>query len=396
MKTINFCIKLISDYINEKRTDDPRELIDWDKVIKFFKCHELSGVLYCQCESFMPSVYRNIINRQMAASVYSYSNRKWMEKNLRDRLVDAHIQFCIVKGLEIANYYPSPEIRTMGDTDLVVNTQERDIVNDILCSLGYKNIVKSDDKEWSYCYNDMQLELHDRLVYHEITNDSKSEYFFESFWKYVKNGMLDWNYHFIFLIFHIRKHFMNRGVGFRHFLDIAVITKNNTELDWNWIKQKLIELDMWEFAKRIFFLDYKWFGIKTPYNIDSYDKAFLYEATKMICHNGIFGFDNNENDVNYTIYGIKKRYKQNYGMRRMILFLFPGYKTLIKVDHYSFLKNRIYLLPAAWIYRALRIIRSKKVYSILNNKIKTSFVSRKRVEEREVVLRSWGLDNTDN
>ena len=303
-----------------------------------------------------------------------------------------HICYFTIKGFSVANYYPNLEIRTMGDTDIVVHSEDRERVHKLLLSLGYKNVSKISDREWVYNYNKMELELHDHLIYYEMTNDSRCDEFFNVFGDYVKDGVLDWNSHFLFLIYHIRKHFMDRGVGFRHFLDIAVLTKNYIDLDWTWIKQKLIELGMWEFALRIFYLNCRWFGVSSPLDISTFDNEFLHEATKAIYYNGVFGFDNEVNNVNYTIHGIRNSYKQSYGIRKIWLFLFPCYDTMRKTKQYAFVDKRPYLLPAAWFYRGLRTLKQKRTMKTMKGIINTSFVSKKKVDERAEVLKKWGLE----
>ncbi len=97
-----------------------------------------------------------------------------------------------------------------------------------------------------------------------------------NFWKYVKNGKLDWSFHFLFLIFHLYKHFMINGVGLRQFMVIAVLTKENKELNWLWIVEKLKDLKMWEFAKRVFALNESWFGIVPPLEFQLLKRSFFW------------------------------------------------------------------------------------------------------------------------
>ena len=392
MKTIDYCISILSNHIYGKKSNAPKDSIRWDKLIKYFKCHELTGILYYQCKDYIPDEFRKKLEEQYASLVYYYNNRVWMEKKLFEMLDENHINGFTIKGLEVAKYYPVPSLRTMGDTDIVVKPEDREKVHELLLSRGYVSHSKLADREWQYFYNNMEVELHDRLIYQELTNDKLCDDFFNGFNKYVSDGTLDLNFHFLFLIYHIRKHFMNRGVGFRHFYDIAVLTKNNGELNWQWIKEKLIELNMWEFAQRILFLNKYWFGINPPLDIKSFDKAFSHDATKYIFENGVFGFDNQKNNSMHAINSIRKKQKHNYGIRRMNNLLFPSYKIMCQSNDYAFLKNRRYLLPVAWMYRFARAIKYKKAKKNMRLTIETSFVSKKSIQERAEVLKEWGLE----
>jgi hypothetical protein len=292
----------------------------------------------------------------------------------------------------VANFYPHPELRTMGDTDLVVNSENREKLDSILISLGFENNSKNPNREWKYFFNNMELELHNRMIYYRLNKDNKCNIFFNDCWKFVQNGELDWNFHFLFLIYHIRNHFTNNGVGFRHFLDIAVLTKNNKNLNWEWIKQNLIDLEMWEFAQRILFLNHHWFGVISPLDKVTFDKNFFYEATKEIYYNGVFGFDNNENKNNITIRRIVSDSKKDYGIRNVLSSLFPPYEAMITINRFSFLKQRPYLLPIAWVYRCGRTIKSRSFISKIIRIMRLSFVSKNKVQARKEELKRWGLE----
>ncbi|NCU27417.1 hypothetical protein EOM86_11990, partial [Candidatus Nomurabacteria bacterium] len=63
-----------------------------------------------------------------------------------------------------------------------------------------------------------------------------------SFDHFIVNGRLDDSFHFVFAIYHLCKHFMNSGVGFRQFVDVAVLIKNDDRINWMWTENKLKEI----------------------------------------------------------------------------------------------------------------------------------------------------------
>ena len=390
MKTINYFIRIISDYINNRETDIPKESIDWDKLIRVFKKHEMSNVLYYQCKNFIHEKGNNELKKMNASAIYYYSNRIWLESRIRKTLDDKKINYFFIKGSALAEFYQNPSDRTMGDTDIVIHTEDREKVDEILISLGVKNIHRIEIGDWQYHFNNMEIELHDHLIY-KIQNDDRYYDFFNNCWEYEKNGVLDWNFHFLFILYHIRKHFMNQGVGFRHFVDVAVLTKHNKMLDWAWIKNKLIEIDLWEFAQRVFFLNKQWFGITTPLDIPHYDRGFLQQATRLIFHNGVFGYDNSDNNGNFAINSINKSNKQGYGIRRLVSLLFPGYEIMSKLDYCKFINGHRWMLPIAWACRGMRAIKHKRLLRALKGAVSSSFVSKNKVKERTKILEDWGL-----
>lgn len=102
--------------------------------------------------------------------------------------------------------------------------------------------------------------------------------FFNDCWQYVHEGQLDWDFHLLFLIFHLRKHFMNSGVGFRMFMDLAVVAAK-VNIDWDTLANKLKKIGMLEFAKKCYGFIGRWFYIYGPL-IDQIDEDFFEEASQ--------------------------------------------------------------------------------------------------------------------
>ena len=392
MDTRDFCINVISDHLSGRDTNVPDDSINWDDVISVFKIHELCGILYFQCKSIIPTDYIDALDQNYAASMYYYSNRIWLEDMIKSILTNEMISFITVKGLNISNYYPQPALRSMGDTDLAVHADDKERVHNILLESGFQNSSQTNNHEWCYYYDHMEIELHDNLIYDSIINQKICIDFFNDFWKYVDNGKLNWSFHFLFLVNHLRKHFMNRGVGIRQFLDIAVLTKNNEELDWEWIRNELIHLNLWEFAQRVFFLNSKWFGVEPPVEYSDFGDSFVNEATELILFNGVFGFDNEENDINSAINNVIKKNTHETGFRGFMSRLFPSYDVLENFNVYAYIRGHKYLLPVAWCHRAFRSIKNGKAGRNMKLFYNSSFVSKAKVQNRIDVFEKWGLD----
>lgn len=113
----------------------------------------------------------------------------------------------------------------MGDTDIVVDDLGK--AHNFLLDIGFKNVSKNKGKEYQYSKQNIEFELHDRLVYEGVTNRDSITEFLNDYSDYAANGKLDDSFHFIFVLNHLRKHFMNSGVGFGRFIDITILTKNN-------------------------------------------------------------------------------------------------------------------------------------------------------------------------
>jgi hypothetical protein len=386
-----FFLNLLSDHINRRKTTCFSESFDWNKILYYAQIHQVEGIVYYQCKNFLPDEFKICLEDKYGSSLSIYANQEYYIRKIKSKLNAAHIECFVVKGFPVASYYPFPPLRTMGDTDLVVHLEDRQRVHEILLEQGYVNESCSEGKEWVYFIDKYVLELHYGLIYSEAINSKIHEEYFFKYWDYVHNGVLDWNYHFIYLILHLRKHLMNRGVGFRQFLDIAVITRNNIELNWGWIEEQLVKLNLVEFSRTVFALNESWFDVMSPIQIRDLDIPFFDLATEQIFKNGVFGLDNYDNKDNFTVNNVRKSNHSKFSMFVSAVHLvFPDYSSLITDPKYSFIKGKKWLLPFAWIYRIIR--GSKKDHLSRNvSTVKSAFVSKETINKREEYLKQWGL-----
>ena len=382
-------VQILSDYLNGRETEISGA-VDWNIISQYAKAHQVSGIVFAQAKAFLPEMIREDLKYRMLATYdHSFKVREYL-RAFQNALNEADIPFCVVKGLTIADLYPVPAFRSMSDIDLVVHPEDRGKVHEMILQKGFECISRQSDREWQYINNcSQEIELHDRLVYKEAVNDKGQERFFNDFWPYVKNNQIDWNFHLLFIIFHVRKHLMNAGAGFRQFMDLAV-SAEHLNIDWIWVENKLKELSMLTFAKQCYGLINKWFGIATPLMWEI-DEVFFESATSKTFEDGIFGFENAENKNSEVINQVRNRRFQRWHMIKVaVKELLPERKMLESLKTYEYLKKYPILLPAAWIHRVIRGKRKKKGKKVFL-KLRQSFVSENDIRQRDEVLKKWGL-----
>ncbi len=370
-----YFIRILRDFINAEKCTKVLKNLDIDYLTEYGKKHEVLAIIYYQTR--LPQFLK-----AYSSAIYINTNR---EKMLQEIMKEVDFPIFPVKGADIAKLYPEPLLRTMGDTDIVVHTKDREKVHELLQSQGYVNCAKNPRREWQYYKNRMEFELHDRLIYTEMVNNSKQEAFFNDFWPYVKDNHLNQNFHFLFLIAHIRKHFMNEGVGFRHFMDIAVLARY-ADLDWKWIEEKADEIELLSFLRAVLSFCNRWFGTKTPLQMAEISDEVFELSTIKIFKDGVFGFNNEENTGSSAVNLHRK--EGNIGMwKATVKKLFLPYRILRKEAEYAFIDGKPFLLPIAWIYRIALKSREKDKKKRLSKTIVSSEVIRKREE----LYRQWGL-----
>lgn len=386
----SFFIQVLSDHLNKRKTA-LKENIDWSRVVRLSLIHQVDGILFYQCKEFIPKNEYARLEQRYYSTIYYYKNREKLLAKIDKEFSANTIPYIEIKGLKIAKYYPVPGLRTMGDTDLVVHEEDRERASDVLSKIGFVHQYEFTGKERGFSSNHINVELHHHLIYDEVVSLVEHERFFNNCWKYVKHGELNHSFHFLFLLTHIRKHMMNEGVGIRQFMDLAVEIMNDSTLNWEWITEKLKELQLLKFAYACFGMIEYWFGIKAPVEYIMRDEEFYKQATERVLKNGVFGFDDKDNRRNHMANRIRTYDGPKTWFRIKIIIerAFPSYKFLRESDFYRFLDGRPWLLPAAWCYRfyLMAIEKTTSVGSIVEGIMQ----SNEALEARDGELRQWGL-----
>ena len=381
-------IHILSDHLNGRKTEGIMDL-DWDVLLDYGRRHQVSGMIYVQAKAFMPPEAMHCFRQETLAAYMRYSDRKEILARISRAMSEAQIPFFLIKGPLVAAHYPEPALREMSDIDLVVQAADRDACRGLLVSIGFLCAAEQKDREWQFFRNSLEIELHDRLVYQEAVNENGQDEYFNDCWKHVSDGQLEWNYHLMFLIFHLRKHLMNSGAGFRQFMDLAAVIPKIGP-DWPWLEENLQKTGMLAFARKCFGFLYRWFGTETPIT-ELPDELFYEEATQKIFADGIFGFDNAENRDSEVVNQVRDKRFPGLGMLRIAFHqVFPSRSELETLEPYTYLSRNGILLPVAWIHRVIRGHNKKKGKNIMS-RIRQSFISGERIDRRNDMLRKWGL-----
>lgn len=383
-------IRILSDYINSKETVIKCDF-DWDDILKLSQSHQVDGIIYCQCNQLMPDYVQSKYEERLLSCLYYFKKREKSIEKVREAFKLNNISHFFLKGMEIAKYYPHPYLRTMGDVDIVVHYEDLAIAKNTLIELGFEYIDENPGKELILSDKEIFYDLHHRLIYDEVITKERHAAFYNNCWIFEENNQIQIDFQYLFLISHLRKHLMNEGVGFRQFVDLAMIAKHEHNLNWNFIKEKLEYLGLLPFAQVCFGLIEAWFDVHTPLSSVTLTEEFSTAATRYITANGIFGHDNPDN-INKPVIN-KMNTKEGPRFLRHLWaimdMLFPKYEYLQTGQEYLFLKGKPWKLPVAWLYRLYKVIIGKKS----NKKIilHQLFISNKEYESKEKMLRDWKL-----
>ncbi|MBH1939381.1 nucleotidyltransferase family protein [Mobilitalea sibirica] len=368
-------ITLLSNAIRgQEPSIEINKTIDWYEVYEEALAHQVHTLIY-------PCVTRLSPKSKPDPELLS----KWEKETMRsvseqlqhidiighvlDTLYQEGIQVVALKGLILREYYPEPELRTMGDADILVHREDTNKVGKILNSFGYEEGISS-NKHIAYIHQYYPcIEVHWTLSNQE---NNKSPVFTGPIWQNTKKSDLLGNTTYILsdedqllhLIVHSLNHIYTSGFGLRQLCDITLFieAKINT-INWRKVKAEVILFSMYNFASSIFILCKRLFFMKIPNDfIDAtINTSYIDMLLQDIIHSGVYGKRTPEREACSSIL----RFLHTQGSTRpftgfhyKLSFLFPSSKCL--GPKYNYAKKNPLLLPIAWLHRGIKNIRRKE------------------------------------
>lgn len=251
--------------------------------------------------------------------------------------------YCIpLKGIITKKLYPSSELRTMGDLDILYRMEQTYTVQKVMKSMGYLSDGES-AKHDHYSKDGMVVEMHKEL----LPVGSNAYGYFKGIWsraiamqgkEYCHEMTME--DHYLYTLYHLIEHFIRGGVGIRMVLDIHILS-HSEELNWKQVEKTLKELGVLEFDQNIRALGEQWFAGQTASEVSSGLSIKKLDAlAEYIVNGGIFGSQENDNTNSAVMYQSKGRY--------LLLTIFPSYQVMKTV--FPWLKSPL-MLPAAWVKR---------------------------------------------
>ena len=97
------------------------------------------------------------------------------------------IPYAFFKGYELRELYPVPELRTMGDVDVLVRDEDLERTAEVLCGLGYQK-EEGGSAVWALKKDNFSYEVHRRLAFGSYWNDVDYEGYFAAAFDRLTTG----------------------------------------------------------------------------------------------------------------------------------------------------------------------------------------------------------------
>lgn len=151
----HFLIQVLADHINLRKSSVP-DAVDWGKLKQIAQMQQVSAIVYSQTKN-------SLFQSAFAQQLYHSKNQEMLVSKITDELMISSVPFVFVKGVDIKQYYSFPELRSMGDADLIVHDEDKQQAGRILELLGFEKTVETN--EWVYIRGNFEVELHHALAY---------------------------------------------------------------------------------------------------------------------------------------------------------------------------------------------------------------------------------------
>lgn len=343
--------------------------VDWSHIYEEARAHEVHTLIYPfikQIKLVYPSEKKLLSKWQsqvLMSGIIQQKHIEQMEIILND-FNKSNINFIPLKGLVLRELYPFPEMRSMGDADILVDQRDIKKACQTLLNMGYKK-QSTDSKHIHFIHNKhMSIEIHFLLISKDSLNKNtdrfEAEVWVNAKKSYVCNTpslVLSLEDQLLHLIFHMAVHLSSGGFGLRQLCDLFVlIEKIYDYFNWKELYNKTSEYGVTHFAAALFIICKKLFNMQVPnlYNDQIRDYEYINVLIEDIFSGGIFG----NRTMERTIGSIQLRYinpasdnEKNNPLKNIISLLFPPLKRMgIK---YSYAKKSPILIPIVWLHRLL-------------------------------------------
>lgn len=206
--------------------------VNWTAVLDEANRHRVTALLYPAVRS-LNGVPDEILDKLCCIAITTAAASETMLKKQQDilNLLEAHqIPCAILKGTSVACCYPHPELRTIGDIDILIDEECIEHATECLNEAGF--VLEHDTKvHLSFFGQGVEVELHRAISeFPELPKGTYTASLMVDALKHlhcegvsnINFRCLDFQYQMVSLLAHIERHMQNSGIGLRQICDWAM------------------------------------------------------------------------------------------------------------------------------------------------------------------------------
>lgn len=360
----NAFINAINLCLNGNKVLPQQEKADVQELLSIAKKQALANIVYCglKKDGSYSAEELHAFGEYAELCTFQYLRQEQELLRLCTALKEKKIRFILLKGSRLRAFYPSPELRSSCDIDILTDAPDETILA-TMQALGYK-YEKDGETTLNFAIPPLvTVEMHrylfdDRLSFHG---------YFDSVWDRAipsEDGssecFLTEEDFYLYMIAHLVKHFTRYGCGLRPLLDLYVYERKAGDLcDFEAAEKKLEELDLLFFTGQMRELLNKWFETGELTEEDE-------ELTDYLIKSGIYGTEKTKR-VHRARQATSVRGAK---LRVLMRNIFPPLRIMRPL--YPRLLRCPVFLPLAWILRLFRILfkedkKGQKTHDIMQS-----------------------------
>lgn len=270
-------------------------------------------------------------------------------EELIEAFTKAEIDCMPLKGSVIKNYYPSPDLRCMGDIDFLVREQNRQVVRDIMHSLGYEDDLLDDGQVDSF--------RRSKLEYIEVHYDfsAKNHIMHEVFtieWNNLQPTETEHLYQqtfedlYFYNVGHYVKNMHNKGMGLRGIVDTYVLWNRLSDDEKASLTKRFDEIEILDFNSKLVKIAEMWFN-------DAEDDGTLDTVQEYLMVRLTYG-DEKTLRVLQTLYADQTSSNTEYVLKKV----FPSANSLYA--RYNIQYKCFILIPFLWLRKIFGLVFGSK------------------------------------
>lgn len=293
------------------------------------------------------------------------------------------IDYLPIKGCNIKKLYPKPELRVMGDADILIRTEQYGKIIPVMEKLGYTAELES-NHEYAWNTRLLYVELHKYLI--PSYNKDYYAYFGDGWKRAVKETGCRYKMsvedEYIYIFTHFAKHYRDGGIGCNHVTDLWVYKRNYPNMDMQYVEKELKKLRLLEFYKNIMRLVSVWFEESQEDEMTAFITDFIFKS-------GSWGISENH-ILSAEVKNAQAAGTTEDGKKKTLLdTVFPNAEALSQ--RYSILKKTPWLLPIMWAVRWGEAILFRRE-DIKKRRDVLKFATVDKIETYQQALEYVGLD----
>lgn len=294
------------------------------------------------------------------------------EEELLLALKASDIPVCVLKGASVAACYPHPELRVLGDIDLLVPKDRVEQSASLLQDMGFSQAEEAEEHDFHIALekDGCFAELHHSVsVFPDNKCGNFSKELFDSALRHTGSAVLKGRsfdvllpkFQLLSLLFHTERHMLTSSVGLRQLCDWAVSAHRFSKELTNEDKSDFESCGMWRFGSALCGVCHKYLGMPMPDFFAGTEEELWDRLAADLLEGSNFRDQSRERLLSSTFVGGSKSGEKT---RKKGFFAMISRLNTKARNRYPITKKCPFLLPVFWIYIPLlsliRIIFKKQ------------------------------------